>query len=85
VGVCANAGPGVGLTAGCGAGVEFWADMAQVTGLVGGLLRSCLKNSPTMGLGGLDGLETEMATTGQGETTERGLGEGDRVCGSLSS
>jgi hypothetical protein len=69
----------VGLTAGYGAGVGFWADMAQVTGLIGGLLRSCLKNSPTMGFGGSDRLETGTATTGQGETTERGLSGGDGV------
>jgi hypothetical protein len=38
--------------------------MAQVTGFVGGLLRSYLKNSPTMGFGGSDQLETGMATIG---------------------
>jgi hypothetical protein len=53
--------------------------MAQATGLVGGLLRSCLKNSPTIGLGGSDKLETGMAITGQEETTERGLGGGNGV------
>jgi hypothetical protein len=69
----------VGLTTGCGAGVRCWADMACVTGLVGGLLRSCLKNSPTMEFGGSDGLETGAATTGQGETTKSGFEEGDGV------
>jgi hypothetical protein len=64
VGVCASIGPGVGLTAGCGAGVEFWADMAQVIGLVGGLLRSCLKNSPTIGFSGSNRSESRVATTG---------------------
>jgi hypothetical protein len=53
--------------------------MARVTGLVGGLLRSCWKNSPTMGFSGSDELETGMTTTGRGETTDRGLGGGDRV------
>jgi hypothetical protein len=86
VGACAGAGLRVGLlTAGWGAGVRFWADIALVTGCVGGLLRSCLKNSPTMGFGGSDGLETGMATIGQGKTTESGLGGGDGVwCLSLS-
>jgi hypothetical protein len=64
VGACASAEPEVGLTAGCGARVRFWTDMAHMTGLVGGLLRSCLKNSPTMGFGGSDGSETGVATTG---------------------
>jgi hypothetical protein len=58
--------------------------MALVTGLVGGLLRSCLKNSPMMGFGGSDGFETGTATTGRGETTESGLGGGDGVWGLLS-
>jgi hypothetical protein len=53
--------------------------MARVTGLVGGLLRSCLKNSSTIGSGGLDGLEMGTATMGHEETTKRGLGGEDRV------
>jgi hypothetical protein len=69
----------VGLTAGYGAGVGFWADIALVTGFVGSLLRSCLKNSPTMGFGGSDRLETETATTDQGETIKSGLGGEDGV------
>jgi hypothetical protein len=77
--VCTGAGPGVGLTAGCRARVGYWADMTRIAGLVGGLLRSCLKNSPIMGFGGLDGLKTGAATTGRGETAKSGFRGGDRV------
>jgi hypothetical protein len=58
--------------------------MALVTGLVGGLLRSCLKNSPTMRFGGSGGFETGTAITVRGETTESGLGEGNGVWSLLS-
>jgi hypothetical protein len=69
----------VELIVSCGARVRFWADMAHVTGLVGGLLRSYWKNSPTIGFSGSNGLREKTATTGQGETTESGFNRGDGV------
>jgi hypothetical protein len=53
--------------------------MAQMTGLVGGLLRSCLKNSPMMGFDSLDRSKRRAAIIGREETTDKGLDRGKGV------
>jgi hypothetical protein len=73
MGACANAGPEGGLTTSCGARVEFWADMALVAGLIGGLLSNCLKNLPTTRLGVSDKIGGGAAIMNCGETTKRDL------------
>jgi hypothetical protein len=42
-----------------------------VAGLIEGLLRSCLKNSPITRLGGSDKIEGDMAMTSCGKAAKR--------------
>jgi hypothetical protein len=50
-----------------------------MAGLIKGLLRSYLKNSPTTRLGGSDTIEGDMAMTGCEKATKREQETGDKI------